>query len=104
MHDDQRSVLFRSLAGRSPAAALSDRPLIANNVWTMVNARALAAGITRPISCHTFRAPGITAYLKNGGQLHIAQKMAGHASPSTTQLYDRRADEVALDEVKRILI
>lgn len=70
----------------------------------MVNVRAKAAGIDRPINCHTFRATGITAYLKNGGQLEIAQQMAGHASPTTTQLYDRRNDDVALDEVERILI
>lgn len=102
--NEQRGFLFRSLAGRAPTATLSERPLIENNVWTMVNARAVAAGITRPINCHTFRATGITAYLKNGGTLEIAQQMAGHASPSTTQLYDRRNDDVALDEVERILI
>jgi site-specific recombinase XerD len=102
--DDKKGWLFRSLAGRSAMAGLSDRPLIENNIWSMVNVRAKAAGITRPINCHTFRATGITAYLKNGGQLDIAQQMAGHASPSTTQLYDRRDDDVALDEVERILI
>ena len=29
--------------------------------------------------------------------------MANHASTRTTQLYDRRAEEVTLDEVERIL-
>ena len=29
---------------------------------------------------------------------------ANHASTRTTQLYDRRADEVNLDEIERILI
>jgi len=28
--------------------------------------------------------------------------MANHGSTGTTQLYDRRRDEVSLDEVKRI--
>ena len=51
---------------------------------------------------HSFRATGITAYLKNGGTLEKAASMANHASTRTTQLYDRRADEVTLDEVERV--
>jgi len=49
-----------------------------------------------------FRATGITTYLKNGGKLEIAQQMASHESARTTGLYDRRSDEVSLDEVERI--
>ncbi len=30
--------------------------------------------------------------------------MAAHASTRTTQLYDRRSEEVRLDEVERIVI
>ena len=33
-----------------------------------------------------------------------AAMIAHHASTRTTQLYDRRNDEVSLDEVERILI
>ena len=33
-----------------------------------------------------------------------AAAMANHASTRTTQLYDRRRDEVSLDEVERIMI
>jgi integrase/recombinase XerC len=43
-----------------------------------------------------------TAYLKNGGTLEKAASMANHASTRTTQLYDRRSDEVTLDEVERV--
>jgi hypothetical protein len=50
------------------------------------------------------RCLGITAYLKNGGALEKAAAMANHASMRTTQLYDRRRDEVSLDEVERIVI
>jgi hypothetical protein len=46
----------------------------------------------------------VTAYLKNGGTLENAALMANHASTRTTQLYDRRAEEVTLDEVQRILV
>ena len=42
-------------------------------------------------------AAGMTAYLKNGGTLEKAAAMANHASTRTTQLYDRRGDEVSLD-------
>jgi integrase/recombinase XerD len=45
---------------------------------------------------------GITAYLKNGGRLEVAQQMAAHESARTTGLYDRRSHEVSLDEVERI--
>jgi hypothetical protein len=50
------------------------------------------------------RATGITAYLKNGGKLEVAQQMANHESSRTTGLYDRRDDEVSLYEVERIAI
>jgi hypothetical protein len=43
-------------------------------------------------------------YLKNGGSLENAAAMANHVSTRTTQLYDRRRDEVNLDEVERISI
>ncbi|CAE6967945.1 hypothetical protein [Paraburkholderia domus] len=52
----------------------------------------------------TFRATGITAYLKYGGTLERAAAMANHASTRTTQLYDRRRDEISLDEVERIRV
>ena len=70
----------------------------------MVRRRAKAAGIATRIGNHTFRATGITAYLKNGGTLERAAAIANHASTRTTQLYDRRADEVNPDEIERILI
>ena len=53
---------------------------------------------------HSFRATGITAYLKKGGTLEKAAQMANHASTRATQLYDRRRDEMSLDEVERIRV
>jgi integrase/recombinase XerD len=77
-------------------------PLPQANVHVMLQRRALAAGIMTRISAHSFRATGITTYLQNGGKLEVAQQMAGHESARTTGLYDRRSDDVALDEVERI--
>jgi integrase/recombinase XerD len=45
---------------------------------------------------------GITAHLKSGGELEVTQQMAARESARTTGLYDRRSDEVSLDEVERI--
>jgi hypothetical protein len=39
---------------------------------------------------------------QNGGKLELAQQMAAHASPRTTSLYDRRGDEISLDEIEKI--
>jgi integrase len=55
-----------------------------------------------PVSCHTFRATGITAYLVNGGTLEHAQTMSAHESPRTTKLYGRTRDRVIRKEVERI--
>jgi integrase len=74
------------------------------NAYAMIRRRAAAAGIATKLGNHSFRATGITAYLKNGGTLEKAAAMANHASTRTTQLYDRRRDEVSLDEVERIVI
>ncbi len=68
----------------------------------MIGRRATAAGIETKVGNHSFRATGITAYLKNGGTLENAAAMANHASTRTTQLYDRRQDDISLDEVERI--
>ena len=73
-------------------------------MWPAVAGGAAAAGIATKLGNHSFRATGITAYLKNGGTLEKAAAMANHASTRTTQLYDRRRDEASLDEVERIVI
>jgi site-specific recombinase XerD len=92
--------LFQS----SRSGSLTGRGLGQPDVWRMLRRRAETAGIATKIGAHTFRATGITEYLKNGGKLELAQQMANHASPHTTSLYDRRNDQVSLDEVERIFI
>jgi hypothetical protein len=62
--------------------------------------RAADVGIETKIGCHSFRTPGITEYLCSGGKLEVAQQMANDESARTTGLYDRRNDQVSLDEVE----
>lgn len=99
---DQKSFLFRTSVGQS--GTLTERPMSQVDVYRMIRRRAADAGIKTKIGCHTFRATGITEYLRNGGKLEVAQQMANHESARTTGLYDRRNDQVSLDEVERILI
>lgn len=99
---DRKEPLFRSAKGRS--GVLSTNPMSQSDVYRMIGRRAAAASIKTRIGCHSFRATGITEYLRNGGKLEVAQQMANHESARTTGLYDRRQDQVSLDEVERILI
>ena len=100
--DDAKGFLFRTTAGRT--GLLTDRPMSQPDAYRMIRRRAKAAGIMTLIGNHSFRATGITEYLKNGGKLEVAQQMANHESARTTGLYDRRNDQVSLDEVERIVI
>lgn len=100
---DPKGYLFRTTP-RGHRKELSERPMDQADAYRMICRRALAAGIATRIGNHSFRATGITEYLKNGGKLEIAQAMANHESARTTGLYDRRSDQVNLDEVERIVI
>lgn len=97
-----KGYLFTTSRGKS--GALTQNPLAQSNVYRMIRRRAMTAGIKTRIGNHSFRATGITQYLRNGGRRELAQQMAAHESPRTTALYDRRDDEVAVSEVERILI
>jgi site-specific recombinase XerD len=99
---DPKAVLFRTAIART--GQMSDRPMAQADAYRMIRRRALAAGVATKIGNHSFRATGITEYLRNGGKLEIAQQMANHESARTTGLYDRRSDQVNLDEVERIVI
>jgi hypothetical protein len=102
LRDDPKGPLFRTI-GRG-TAKLTRTVLPQANAYAMIRRRAAAAGIATKLGNHSFRATGITAYLKNGGTLEKAAAMVNHASTRTTQLYDRRSDKVSLDEVERIVI
>jgi integrase/recombinase XerD len=98
--DDKKSPLFRAAIGRT--GKLSDRPMSRVDAWYMVRRRAQDAGLETAIGNHSFRAIGITDYLENGGDINIAKRMAGHSNIKTTELYDRRGDEVSFSEIERV--
>jgi integrase/recombinase XerD len=81
---------------------LTARPMHRIDAWRTVKRRAQAIGLSHRITNHSFRATGMTNYLENGGRLEIAQRLANHASPKTTMLYDRTTDQVDIGEIERI--
>jgi len=100
--EEKNKPLFRTTRART-------RKLTANGLnrvetWKMIKRRAIEAGLSAEVTCHTFRATGITAYLENGGTIEHAQQIAAHESPRTTKLYDRTSDAISLDEIEKIVI
>ena len=85
---DPKGPLFRTI-GRTKKRPLTRTPLPQANAYAMIRRRAAAASITTKLGNHSFRATGITAYLKHGGTLEKAAQMANHGSTRMTQLYDR---------------
>jgi integrase/recombinase XerD len=101
---NKKGPLFRTAIRKKKKKLLTENRMTRKDAWRMIRRRAKDAGIKTPIGCHSFRATGITNYLEHDGTLEKAQQMAAHSSARTTKLYDRRSDEVTLDEIERIAI
>ena len=80
------------------------RRLDRRSVLKLVEKRARTSGILKRVCCHSFRATGVTEYMNSGGTIEIAQRIAGHTSPSTTRIYDRSGDQLTLQEIERVQI
>ncbi len=63
------------------------KPLSRISVFNMIKKQALAAGITKKISPHTFRHSFATHLIENGADLRVVQEMLGHESVLTTEIY-----------------
>jgi len=99
---EKKKPLFRTTRGQS--RTLTDRGLDRERAWAMIKRRVGDAGVSLEVRCHTFRATGITEYLRNGGTVEKAAQIAAHESTRTTQLYNRTDDELTLVEIERIVI
>jgi integrase/recombinase XerC len=102
LRDDPNGPLFRTVGPST--AALTRTVLPQANAYAMIRRPSAAAGIATRLDDHRFHATGITAYRKSGSTLEKAAATASHVSMRTTQRYDRRRDEVSLDEVEPIVI
>lgn len=63
------------------------RPLSRVSIFKLVKTQAMAAGIDKEISPHTFRHCFATHLIENGADLRLVQELLGHASILTTEIY-----------------
>lgn len=68
-------------------------------IFTMIKQTALNAGITKPVSPHTFRHSFATHLLEGGANLRAIQEMLGHESITTTEIYTHLDERFLRDAI-----
>ena len=63
------------------------KPLSRISVFNLIKAQAIAAGVNKEISPHTFRHSFATHLIEAGADLRAVQEMLGHESILTTEIY-----------------
>jgi integrase/recombinase XerD len=94
--------LFRSTVRKTKQ--LTGNGLTSKAICELVKRRLKAAKLPERLSPHSFRVTAITDLLTQGVPLEDVQYLAGHRSPRTTRLYDRRQKKVTRNIVERISI
>ncbi len=102
LEEKARAALDRYLADRALAHEGSARlfPVSPVTVERMVRSAARRAGIERHVTPHTLRHTLATTLLSHGCDIRYIQKLLGHASVATTQIYTH-VDTNALREAYR---
>ena len=117
---DLEQILFEYMDAASIRQAPKDAPLFRTairktgqlttngmnvlDVHKMIKRRLRDASLPSRLSPHSFRVTTITDLLEQGIPLEDVQRLAGHANPRTTRLYDRRQKKITRNIVERISI
>jgi site-specific recombinase XerD len=88
----------------SKTEALTAKAIHADDICRMMKRRLKDAGLPSRLSPHSFRVTTITDLLEQGVPLEDVQRLAGHADPRTTRLYDRRQRKITRNIVERIWV
>jgi site-specific recombinase XerD len=94
--------LFRTVIRKTKQ--FTSNGMTAGDMTRMLKRRLKAAGLPQHLSPHSFRVTTITNLLEQGVGLEEVQRLAGHADPRTTRLYDRRDKKISRNIVERISI
>ena len=94
--------LFRTALRKT--GRLTANPMGVVDVCRLMKRRLKDAGLPSRLSPHSFRVTTITDLLEQGVPLEDVQRLAGHADPRTTRLYDRRDRKITRNIVERISI
>lgn len=95
------SALFRSA---DKTKQLTGDAYAAHSMRQMMKRRLKDAGLPELFSPHSFRVTVVTDLLNQNVPLEDVQYLAGHSSPTTTRIYDRRRRCVTRNIVERISI
>lgn len=97
---ERRGPVFR---GIDRWGNVGTRPLSARAIGGIVSGRCQQAGLP-VLSTHDFRRTFLGDFIDAGGDLVQAQKLAGHASATTTASYDRRPGRALRTAVDRLTL
>jgi len=101
-HARKDTPLFRTAYKKT--GRLTPNAMYVVDICRMVKRRLRDAGLPGVLSPHSFRVTTITDLLEQGVPLEDVQRLAGHADPRTTRLYDRRQKKITRNIVERISI
>lgn len=100
--DAKAAPLFRAADGKRKT--LTAKGYDPHSMRQMMKRRLKDAGLPDLFSPHSFRVAVVTDLLKQDVPLEDVQYLAGHSSPVTTRIYDRRQRRVSRNLVERISI
>ena len=77
----------KNLSRDPRSGAIRRHHVLESGLQKAVKAAADRAGITKRVSCHTFRHSYATHLLENGVNIRVVQELMGHADVKTTEIY-----------------
>jgi integrase/recombinase XerD len=84
-------------------SSVGGKPLTTNQIRRMLGALAKSAGIERRITPHMLRHTSATTWLEAGLDIRYVQKLLGHQSISTTEIYTQVTDEGLRGAMRRVM-